>query len=167
MYDRVVDPYHVDADPDADPDLTYHSDADPDSEFYLMLMLIPDSNPNFHLIRIQILASKQRLKPLKTCSNRLIFHTFWLIICKLMRTRFRFRIQLITLMFYYWCGCGSKSSLAKWWGSMRIHNTRKTLKDKQPCQRKRLTLIFSSALLEKNLALTMTGCLGRTPLPST
>ena len=28
-------------------------------------------------------------------------------------------------------------------------------------------LIFSSALLEKNLALTMTGCLGRTPLPST
>ena len=30
-----------------------------------------------------------------------------------------------------------------------------------------LTLIFSSALLEKNLALTMTGCLGRTPLPST
>jgi hypothetical protein len=30
MYDRVVDPYHVDADPDS----TYHLfDADPDSEF--------------------------------------------------------------------------------------------------------------------------------------
>jgi hypothetical protein len=62
MYDRVVDSYHVDADPDstyrpdADPDSTYHPDADPDSEFYLMLMRIPD--PNFHLLRIQILASK-------------------------------------------------------------------------------------------------------------
>jgi hypothetical protein len=50
---------------------------------------------------------------------------------------------------------------------IRIHNMRKSFKDKQPCQRKRLTLIFSSALLEKNLALTMTGCLGRTPLPNT
>jgi hypothetical protein len=29
MYDRVVDPYQVDAGPD-------HPDADPDSEFYLM-----------------------------------------------------------------------------------------------------------------------------------
>jgi hypothetical protein len=41
MYDRVVDPYHVDADPD---------------DFYLMLMRIPD--PIFHLIRIQILPFK-------------------------------------------------------------------------------------------------------------
>ncbi len=32
MYDRVVDPYHVDADPDP----TYYPDADPDSGFYLM-----------------------------------------------------------------------------------------------------------------------------------
>ncbi len=40
----------------------------------------------------------------KMCSNRLIFHTFWLAICKLMRipiqliTLMRIRIQLITLM---------------------------------------------------------------------
>ncbi len=30
--------------------------------------------------------------------NRLIFNTFWLVICKLMRIRIRFRIQLTTLM---------------------------------------------------------------------
>jgi hypothetical protein len=40
----------------------------------------------------------------KKCSNRLIFHTFWLVICKRMRIRILFiilmwiRIQLITLM---------------------------------------------------------------------
>lgn len=28
-------------------------------------------------------------------------------------------------------------------------------------------LIFSSAILEKNLALTMTGCFGKIPLPNT
>ena len=28
-------------------------------------------------------------------------------------------------------------------------------------------LIFSSAVLEKNFALTINGCLGRTPLPNT
>ncbi len=59
-------------------------------------------------IRIQILVSKLRLKPLEKCQNRLIFNTFWLVICKLMRIRIRFRIQLITLM------------------RIRIHNTGKT-----------------------------------------
>ncbi len=49
----------------------------------------------FTLMRIRILASNKRgLKPLKKCLNRLIFHTFWLDICKLIRIRFR--IQLIT-----------------------------------------------------------------------
>jgi hypothetical protein len=43
---------------------------------------------------IRILASKERLKTLN--SNRLIFHTFWRIICKLMWIWIR--IQLITLM---------------------------------------------------------------------
>ncbi len=43
------------------------------------------------------------------CSNRLIFHTFWLVICKMMRIRIRFRIQLITLLririlIFIWCG---------------------------------------------------------------
>jgi hypothetical protein len=48
----------------ADPDPTFHPDVDPD----------PD---------LEILASKEKLKLLKKCSNRLIFHTFWLLICKL------------------------------------------------------------------------------------
>ncbi len=33
---------------------------------------------------------------MKKSSNRLLFHTFWLVICELMRIRIR--IQLITLM---------------------------------------------------------------------
>ncbi len=48
----------------------------------------------FTLMRIRILASKKRLRTLKKYSNRLIFHTFWLDICKLMRIC----IQLITMM---------------------------------------------------------------------
>jgi hypothetical protein len=60
VYSSVVDPHHF-----------Y---LDPDSDFYLAR------------IWIHILASKYRLKPLKKCSNRLILYTFWLVICKLMRT---------------------------------------------------------------------------------
>ncbi len=75
MQTRVADPYNFDADPachfDADPDPTLHFDADPDPSFQI---------------------KAQNLE--KKCSNRLIFHTFWLVICKLMRIR----IQLITLM---------------------------------------------------------------------
>ncbi len=47
----VVDSHHFDADPDS----THHSDADSYSDFYLMR------------IRIQILASKKRIKPSKKC----------------------------------------------------------------------------------------------------
>jgi hypothetical protein len=40
----VADPHHIDADPDANPNLTYHPDAnpdaDPDSDFYLMLIRV-------------------------------------------------------------------------------------------------------------------------------
>ncbi len=39
-----------------------------------------------------------KAQKLKKCSNRLIFHTFWLGICKLMRIQIRVQIQLITLM---------------------------------------------------------------------
>jgi hypothetical protein len=70
---------------DVDPDPACHFDADPD----------PD--PTFHLMRIRILASKSRLKTLKRFSNRFIFHTFWLAICKLMRI----------LPFSFYCGSGS------------------------------------------------------------
>ncbi len=46
-------------------------------------------------IRIRIPASKWRLKTFfKKYSNRLIFHTFWLVICNFIRIR----IQLNTLM---------------------------------------------------------------------
>jgi hypothetical protein len=85
-----VDPHHLDVDPDADPVLTFRLDADPD----------PD--PSFHIVQV--------LEPLKNCSNRLIFHTFWLVICKLMRIWIRFQIQPITLMrirIFIWCGSGS------------------------------------------------------------
>jgi hypothetical protein len=64
----VVNPHHF----DADLNWTFHPAVDPD----------PD--PSF----------KKRLKPLKKCENRLIFHTFWRDICKLMLIRIRFRIQL-------------------------------------------------------------------------
>ena len=50
---------------DADSDPTFYPDADPD----------PD------------LSFQIRMKPLKKFSNRLIFHTFWFVICKLMRIR--------------------------------------------------------------------------------
>ncbi len=55
----VVDPHHIDADPDS----TYHRDADPDSDFYLMRIRIrflfdADADPDFCLmlmrIRIQV-----------------------------------------------------------------------------------------------------------------
>jgi hypothetical protein len=53
----VADPHHVDADPDP----TFHFAADPG----------PD--PSFQI----------KAKTLKKCPNRLLFHTFWLVICKL------------------------------------------------------------------------------------
>jgi hypothetical protein len=62
--------------------------------FYLVLIRIRLFTLMRILIRIQILASKMA-QTLEKGLNRLIFHTFWLDICKLMRTRIRFRIQLI------------------------------------------------------------------------
>jgi hypothetical protein len=54
----VVDPHHLDVDPDAD--LTYHPDAHPDPDFYLMRMQSRVRVRLFILmrIRIQILASR-------------------------------------------------------------------------------------------------------------
>ena len=57
-----------------------HFDADPDPTFHF------DGVPDLSL----------QIKAQKKCSNRLIFHTFWLVICKFMRIRFG--IQLFTLM---------------------------------------------------------------------
>jgi hypothetical protein len=73
----VVDPHHLDADPDS----TYHSDANPDSEFFFAdpdLIFHPDEDPDPDP------SFKKRLKLLKKYKNR---HTFWLDICKLMRIR--------------------------------------------------------------------------------
>jgi hypothetical protein len=74
----VADPHHLDADPDS----TFHFDADPDPACHF------DADPDPSL---QINAQKVTLNK---CSNRLIFYTFWLVICKL----FRIWIQIFTLM---------------------------------------------------------------------
>jgi hypothetical protein len=76
----VADPHHIYADPDPDP--ACHFDEDPEPTFHFNAD--PDQEPS-----IQIKA-----QTLKKCSIRLIFLTFWLVICQLMRIR----IQLITLM---------------------------------------------------------------------
>jgi hypothetical protein len=68
-----MDPHHFDPNPDP----TFHPDADPD----------PDPDPCFQI----------KAQTFEMCPNRLIFHTFWFVICKLMRIQARFRIQLITL----------------------------------------------------------------------
>jgi hypothetical protein len=52
-------------------DTASHFDADPDPTFHFDA--VPDLDPSF----------KKRLKTLKKGSNRLIFHTFWLVICKI------------------------------------------------------------------------------------
>ncbi len=62
----VVDPHHVDVDQDADPGSTYQPDADPDPTFHPDADPDPGPDPSF----------KKRLKPLKQCYNRLLFHTF-------------------------------------------------------------------------------------------
>ncbi len=58
-------------------------------------------------IRVRILSYKYRLKTLKKCSNRFIFHTFWLHLridanpdqlISLTMIRIRIRIQLFTLI---------------------------------------------------------------------
>jgi hypothetical protein len=79
----VADPdpaYHFDADPNPDP--ACHFDADPDLTFHFHAEPNLDPDLSFQ-IEAQIM---------KKCSNRLIFHTFWLFIGKLL-----IRIQLITL----------------------------------------------------------------------
>ncbi len=55
-----------------------------------------DPDPTVTLMNIRILLPNKKLKTLKKCSKRLVFHTFCLVICKLMRIRIR--NQLITLM---------------------------------------------------------------------
>ncbi len=81
----------LDADPYPDP--TFHTDAK------------PDPVPSFQIKAPNLF---------KKCWNRLIFNTYWLVICKIMRIRIRFRIQLITLMririlIFIWCGSGCGS----------------------------------------------------------
>ncbi len=64
----------------------FSRDADPDPHYVWKLGTDHYPDPSF----------KYRLKNLKKCSNRLIFHTVWLVVCKLMRIRIQ--IQIITLM---------------------------------------------------------------------
>ncbi len=79
--------------------------ADPDPDFYLMRIgstFHPDVDPSSDL------ASKKRLIALKKHSNRLIFHTFWLVICKLMRADPDHNFYLMRIRIFIWCGCGSR-----------------------------------------------------------
>jgi hypothetical protein len=74
--DSVADPHHF----DADPDLAFHFDPDPDPTFHF------DADPDPTL--------QTKGSTLGEGSNRLIFHSFRLVACKLLRIR----IQLFTLM---------------------------------------------------------------------
>jgi hypothetical protein len=62
------DPHHFDADPDPDPAFDFA--ADPDPIFYFDAVPDPDPDSSF----------KIKAQNLPKCSNRLIFHTFWLVI---------------------------------------------------------------------------------------
>ncbi len=73
----VAHTHHVDADPDQDFCLSL-TDPDPDPTFLFDAYTDPDSS-------FQIKA--QNLE--KVLKYRLIFYTFWLEICKLMRIRIR------------------------------------------------------------------------------
>jgi hypothetical protein len=95
----VVDPHHVDADPDS----TYHLDADPDFDF----LFEPD--PSF----------KKRLEPFKNAKIGSYSITFWSDICKLMEIRIRFRIQLIIFL----CESECRSGFYLMRMRIRIHNT--------------------------------------------
>jgi hypothetical protein len=54
---------------DADPDPAFHFDADPDPTFYIEAD--PYTDPSFQI----------KAQNFEKCSNRLIFHQFWLVIC--------------------------------------------------------------------------------------
>ncbi len=87
---QCSDPHYSDADPvltfyfDTQTDPAFHFDADRDPYSTFHFDADPHPHPSF----------QKRLRKLKKCLNRFIFHSFWLLICKLMRIR----IQLITLM---------------------------------------------------------------------
>ncbi len=65
----VADPHHVDADPD--PACHFDADAEPDPTFHFHAVPDPDPDSSFQ-IKAQNLG--------KVIKNRLIFHTFWLVL---------------------------------------------------------------------------------------
>ncbi len=62
----------------------------------------PDLDPNFHSDQDPDPSLQIKAQTHEKCLNRLIFHTFWLVICKLMRIRIQFitSMQIRTLIFY-------------------------------------------------------------------
>jgi hypothetical protein len=64
-----VDPHHINADPDADPDSNYHPDADTISDFLFDADQDADPDPTFHpdADPDPDPSFKQRLKLLKKC----------------------------------------------------------------------------------------------------
>jgi hypothetical protein len=92
--------------------------VDPDPDFYLMRMRMRMQIQFRLFTRMHPDPSFQiKAQTLKIVLNRLTFHSFWLVICKLMRIRFW--IQLITWCgsrflldgrIFIWCGCRSGST---------------------------------------------------------
>ncbi len=68
----------------------------------------------FNLMRIRILASIYGPKTLRKCSNTLIFHTLWLVICKLMRAGSILPLQSVSPRSSLPLWFGSRSSLSLW-----------------------------------------------------
>jgi hypothetical protein len=92
----------LDANPDADPDLTYHPDADQGYDFLFDPDPDVDPDPIFHTdADPDPDPSFKKAQTLEKVLNSLIFHTFWLDICKLMRIR-------IFVLCRCGSGCGSR-----------------------------------------------------------
>jgi hypothetical protein len=102
---NAADPHHLDADPDPDPACHFDADPDPACHFYAdpdpacHFDADPDPDPTFHLDAVpdpdssfQIKAQNLKTKKCQYC--RLIFHTVWFVICKLIHLS-------------HWCGSGS------------------------------------------------------------
>ncbi len=70
----------------------------------------------FTLMRFYVLAFFLNNGSLKKCSNRLIFHTFRRVNCKLMRNRIQLSLWWRSRLALCW-ECGSESYLSIWCGS--------------------------------------------------
>ncbi len=97
--DSVADPHNFDADPDPG----CHFDVDPVRACHFDAVANPNPDPTFHFDADPDPSYQIKAQHLKKCLTRLIFNTFWLVICKLMRIRIELSLC---------CGSGSGFSLS-------------------------------------------------------